>query len=125
MAWLLPESRIRGPDTVAQFSMPHHVDSVLAAIPSPPEGERVRVRGKASLSLKWEEPRQRHPATYQHLDQGRSEEHEPECASRSQESREEESAREQRRGKNPERRYRGPGIVSGAFGFVLYGHGDH
>src|SRR5215471_21156989 len=104
MAWLLPEIRVCGPDTVSQFTVRYHV-----AIPSPPKGERAAVRaealasseearaemvrGKASLSLKREEPRQRHPAAHQHLDQGRPKEHEPEGASRSQETREEESAR--------------------------------
>src|SRR5499427_10484915 len=135
MAWLLPEIRVCGPDTVSQFTVRYHL-----AIPSPPEGERAAVRaealasseearaemmrGKASLSLKREEPRQRHPAAHQHLDQGRPKEHEPEGASRSQETREQESAREQGRDKKPERRQRGPGVVGGAFGPDVFDQGD-
>src|SRR5215468_12671614 len=88
MLGLLPAIRLRGPATVAQFSMRYHL-----AIPSPPERERARVRGSASLGLKRVKPRQRHPTAHQHLDQGRPKEHEPEGASRSQETREEESAR--------------------------------
>jgi len=45
MAWLLPEIRVCGPDTVSQFTVRYHL-----AIPSPPERERAAVRAEAVAS---------------------------------------------------------------------------